>query len=149
MKHERHAPRRFLTPFGGIVDLDELLADQQRRKVEMEDELTRTEATLTDAEQRLQANGPPTCRQLDVAQTLADTRNRYALLKGELEHLDRQLVDTRQRIAAFDRAGDGASRVRVLPSNQGRLDPRSPRLADGKRGERPRHYRCVDGAEGP
>ena len=58
MKHESDAPRRYLSAVGGVVDLDELLTDQERRKVELKDELARTQARLEDAEHRFQADEP-------------------------------------------------------------------------------------------
>jgi len=108
MKQEANAGRRFLSAAGGVTDLDELLTDQQRRKVELEDELKKTEVRLVDVEQRLRADvlhtyTTMTGAQVDLAQVLADNRTRYGRLNAELAHLNLQLEDTLKRIAAFDR----------------------------------------------
>jgi hypothetical protein len=103
MKQEANVRRRFLSATAGVIDLDQLLADQERRKVELEGELSRTQARLASAQQRLQVDEPLTYAQIELAQAFADTRRRNARLKAELVHLNGQLEETRKRIAAFDR----------------------------------------------
>jgi hypothetical protein len=57
-EHEPPEPRRFMTTNGLSVDLDSLLADQQRRRLLMQAELERTRGQVTDAERRVGAYGP-------------------------------------------------------------------------------------------
>ena len=101
------ARKRFLTATGMVVDLDGLLADQQRRRFELEAELARTDAQIADIEQRLGGEGPNRYMtmagtQTDLDQALADTRARNIRLKAELKHLNQQLQETRRRIERFD-----------------------------------------------
>ena len=74
------ARRRFLTATGMVVDLDGLLADQQRRKFDLEAELARTDARLADLKQRLGR---------------AEGLHRYTTITGAQVDLDQDHADAR------------------------------------------------------
>ena len=111
MRSETKLARRFMSSAGQVVDLDELLADQGRRKLELQAELNRIEARLADLDQRrrrLDTDEPrryttPSGMQVDLDQDRSDTKARLKRLETELAHLDGQLEETRRRIMAFDR----------------------------------------------
>ena len=111
MRQSASAPRRFLSSTGGVVDLDSLLAEQQHRRVQLEDDLRRTKARVTHVEQRLQGLPPGephkyatlSGAQVDLDQDLLDAKAHRRRLEVELSHLDGQLQETRRRIEAYDR----------------------------------------------
>jgi hypothetical protein len=74
----REEPRRFLSPTGAVVELDELLDGLQRSNFELEAELSRTDEKVTHIERRLGDEGPR--RYLTLAGALVDLDQDRALL---------------------------------------------------------------------
>ena len=106
--HKRREARRFLSAHGP-VDLDAQLVDQQRRKIELQAELDRTEAEVAALRRRVQGLQPDDPRTYVAAGALTDAQHRSTVLKADFDQAEKELQETERRIEAFERrkAGDG------------------------------------------